>query len=238
MNKLMAAFRYQLSLSVSYFISYYTALHIFRFSIFILTYIGNGRIDGALILVSEYGSIISFVLFGLICFHEFFKVLLQNGYTRKIIFKSTLIIFALFSAITSWHDTILTETFRGYSIFSKTFFSARYGFNYSFTTKWIWLFTVYFLFISFVYALMIMYYNVGEKKSTGILISFLIITFLIIVILPDDAKSVLSFTIPFLFGRLKDGSINFILPFTTFISIASLFNLASYYTLSKTELKA
>ena len=107
MKKLGTVIRYECVTSFKYIWIFYAIEYAVVAAVFLLSYITNGSSGKIGTNGLEFNSFIYVGILGILGFKEDFKMLIQNGFTRKYIFLSTFSLFAFISGIMSLVDTIL-----------------------------------------------------------------------------------------------------------------------------------
>lgn len=243
MKKLGTVIRYECITSFKYIWIFYAIEYAVVAAVFVLSYITNGSSGKIGTNGLEFNSFIYVGILGILGFKEDFKMLIQNGFTRKYIFLSTFSLFAFISGIMSLVDTILGNAlhhwFHGY----HSLFGGLYGYGHSYFLGWVWLFLVYMLICCLFYLVILIINKIGKKISVyaGITLGLtiiLIIPALIKFVLPKDFTDRIILFVLKAFGYMTDGTINFMYPVLIFVLAACILSLCSYCVIRRTELKA
>ncbi len=91
---------------------------------------------------AEFSCFIYLCFFGSLSFGEDFKYFLQNGFTRRRIYASTLCTFVLVSLFMSVFDTLMSMLLSMSDSYSSLF-TTLYGAGHSVFMNWLWLLLAY-----------------------------------------------------------------------------------------------
>lgn len=243
MKKIGAVIRYECATSFKYIWIFYACVFLVVSAITLIAYFSMGNFDDVGTSALEVNSLFFVGVLGVLGFQEDFKMLIQNGFTRKYIFLSTVSLFAFVSAIMSLVDTVignvLPTLFSSYS----SLFNGLYGYEHSIFINWLWLFLAY-MFISCLFYLIILGINVVGKS--GSIIIGIILGLVIGVVIPAAFRFVLpekfvdkaiEFAIKCI-GFMADGTINFMYPVLLLLMTVGILSICSYFVIRRTELKA
>lgn len=171
MNKLKSAVLYECSTTFKAICIFYAIQYIVVSVITLITVIASGSFENVGISGLEINSVIFAGIFGVLGFKEDFKMLIQNGFTRKYIFLSTLCMFIFMSAVMALIDTITGQALH---LLSENYFGIL-GFYYGYENifaNWIWLACVYILVLSLLYLTILIINRLGKMLSIYLGIAF------------------------------------------------------------------
>lgn len=242
MKKLGTVIRYECITSFKYIWIFYLAVFAAVSLISALVYVSTGNMEKVGTNCLEMNSIIYVGILGVLGFKEDFKMLIQNGFTRKYIFLGTVSLFAFVSGIMALVDTIAGNVMHTFISNYNSLFGSLYGYEHSVLLNWLWLFLIYMFICSFFYLVILAINKIGKKSSiyAGV---FLGATFMAILaafrfVLPEDFKSkFIEYAIKGI-GFMNDGSINFAYPVLLLLLFAGILSYCSYLIIRKTELHA
>lgn len=217
--------------------------YLIEYTIFALIYIivvlctGGNEISGN---GFEFSTAIFVSIMGALSFKEDFKALLQNGYTRKYIFLSTVCMFAALTGSMAVIDTAIGNLLHHLIPSYATLFGELYGYGHLFS-HWLWLTVLYLLFCSLSYLAVLIIHKVGKMISllmgVGLAGVVLIIVALFrFVFSPEVVGNIARFAMNAL-GFMNDGTKNLLFPVLSFFSIGIALGACSYAILRRTELK-
>lgn len=242
MKKLGTVIRYECVTSFKYIWIFYACVFSVISIISLLIYIATGDFDHIGTNALEINSMIYVGILGVMGFKEDFRMLIQNGFTRKYIFLSTFSLFVFVSAIMALVDTVLGNVLHMISGKYYSLFAGLYGYGHHAVINWLWLFLVYILVCCLFYLMILAVNKIGKAASiyTGIVLGLtviLIIPAIFRFVLPKDFTDKVMEYIFKGIGFMTNGSINFINPVVLLILLAGIFSIASYLVIRRTELK-
>ena len=181
-------------------------------------------------------------ILGVFGFKEDFKMLIQNGFTRKYIFLATLSLFVFTSAIMAAVDTIVGNALHAVASGYFSLFGGLYGYEHSFFLNWLWLFLAYMLVCCLLYLSILIINKIGKVASIYLAIGLgltvvLIIPALLKFVRPEDfAEAAITFAVKAI-GFVAEDAINFLYPIMSLLLIAGILSIGSYLIIRRTELK-
>ena len=95
MSKLKEVVRFELSTSLRYLLIFYAIQYSVVAVTLFLTWLGPGSLDHPYFAALETCAMIFVFIFGALGFGEDFKMLLQNGFTRRVHFVAALVLFVV-----------------------------------------------------------------------------------------------------------------------------------------------
>ena len=240
MNKLKTVIQYECTTSFKYIWIFYAIQYAAVALICAIIAISMGSLEGVGISCLETNTLFYVGVLGILGFKEDFKMLIQNGFTRKYIFLGTSSMFMFISAILAFIDTIvgnvLHHTLQEYS----SIFGSIYGYE-NIVVNWLWLFLVYMLVCSFLYLIILTINKIGKISSIclGVVLGtiVLLIPALFRFVLPNAFANNLITLATKAMGFMSNGTINFICPLLTLLLFIGIFSICSYNIICRTELK-
>lgn len=240
MNKLKAAFLYECSTKIRAMCIFYAIQYIIVALIFgmIALFVGSENVGSN---VLEVSTIVFVSIMGVLGYKEDFKALIQNGYTRKYIFLSTIYMFVFITGAMALIDTVIGNAihyFSGGSYF--TLYGSLYGYG-NFFANWLFLMALYLMFCSLFYLAVLVINKVGKMVSLfiGVALSgiiLLIIALFRFVLSGEAVRNAAEFFMKAM-GFMKDGTINWVSPIITLLVIGAVLGIGSYAIIHRTELK-
>lgn len=188
----------------------------------------------------EMNSLIFVGIFGVLGFTEDFKMLIQNGFTRKYIYLSTVSLFTFMAGVMAFIDTVVGQTLH----FAVNKYSAMFGSVYGYDNvfaNWIALMVLYFLMLNLFYLVILVINKVGKRASVylGVILSGIVLLTIALfryVLSAEAVRNVVKFLTKAM-GFMADGTINHLLPVLTLLSVAAILGGCSYAVIRHTELK-
>lgn len=240
MKKLTSAIQYECCTSFRYIWIFYLIQYLIVALICLLVAIGTGNFENTGTNLLELNTLVYAGVLGAMGFKEDFKMLIQNGFTRKYIFLATLALFLFITGIMSLVDTIVGNVlhfvFPGYA----SLFGSLYGYG-NFLANWLWLFLLYMIICSLFYLFVL---AISRLEKTGAIClgialvgGILLIAALIRFVLSDHIITTFGRTLRKAMGFMNDGTIVFFSPLLTFLVLACLLCAVSYRIIRRAELK-
>lgn len=237
--KLNAMIRYQCRSTVKSLCIFYGILYgLMLFGVILASIVGNGTVNSS---GAEFSCFIYLCFFGSLSFGEDFKYFLQNGFTRRRIYASTLCTFVLVSLFMSVFDTLMSMLLSMSDSYSSLF-TTLYGAGHSVFMNWLWLLLAYLFFCSISYAAAVLKNRIGKTLFVLLLITLGILFFILFPILalnviPADVLQQIAKFFAALLGFGSGVTVQFWAPLLTFVILAYLFFNFSYLLIRKAELK-
>lgn len=187
----------------------------------------------------EIGSLIYITILGVMVFKDDFKMLIQNGFTRKYIFAAVMAMFAFISATMAAVDAVVgTMLNDGNPMYCSLYFGLYE--NKNLVLNWLWLFFLYFAFCCIAYFITLVVHKVGKHHAlylglacAGAVVFFSGIYKYVFLGATDD---IIRFFAGIM-GFMENGTINLACPVLTFCLAGAIFGTASYAVIRRTELK-
>ena len=209
MKKLKSIIQYECMTSFKYIWMFYAIqyLSVGFISIGIGLVLGNFDDIGTNFL--EINTLIYVAILGVLGFHDDFKMLIQNGFTRKYIFIATISMFCFISGTMAFIDTVVANMLHYINSGYLSLYSSLYGYENIFM-NWLWLFLLYVAFCSLLY--LVRYVFTAEVIS-------------------DILKLFME-----VMGFMANGTINYIFPVLTLLVFVTILAVGSYTIIRRTEL--
>ena len=229
MHKFMSIFKYQLAttfktISIIY-IPFYSA---FIFLSLIGSDLSNGAVDIFTFLL------ISILLIGIV---SDFRTFLQNGFTRKYFHLSNLSLFVVVSTFLSIADTIIYNILHNFSSQYESSYTLIYG--YDSTLMYILtLLLSYMLIFSVLYFAILLWYKIGGRNFTYILLGFVVASILANIlysVIPVVGNTIRTF-VPWAIGVTSSGDINHLVPLSIITIVIAIISSISYLTIRRLDL--
>ncbi|MDO4276993.1 MAG: hypothetical protein Q4D16_25310 [Eubacteriales bacterium] len=242
MKKLRTVIQYECSTSFKYIWLFYSIVFAVVLITAVITCIGTGSTDKSGINGLEFNSVIYVGILGVMGFKEDFKMLIQNGFTRKYIFLSTFSLFVFVSGIMALVDTVVGKVLHLIYDSYDSIFGGLYGYGHSVFLNWFWLFLVYMLVCCSLYLAILVINRMAKTTMiyTGVILGLtiiLVIPALVRFVLPKEFTDKVIEVLMKSMGFMTDGTINFIYPILLLVVIAGIMSICSYYVIRRTELK-
>ncbi len=187
----------------------------------------------------ELCTIVFVSITGVLSFKEDFKTLLQNGYTRKYIFLSTVCMFVTITGSMAIIDTVIGNVLHHFISGYNTIFGMMYGYD-NLLLNWLWLTVVYMLFCSLFYLAVLVINKVGKMTSlligVGLVGVILVIVSLFRFVFSSEIVSNIMRFVMNAMGFMNDGTQNLLFPILSFFGIGFVLTVCSYAIIRRTEL--
>lgn len=242
MKKLQTAIRYECSTSIRYIWIFYTIMLSIVAVVIITLKLCLGNNENINMSALENSSIIYIGVVGIMGFTEDFKMLIQNGFTRKYIFISTITMFMFMSAFLALLDTVIASVIPLIIPDYRNIFGFIYGYKNQYILNWLLLFLTYTLVSCITYFFVVLYNKIGKiffiafMVALGITLCF-IVPLLFVYVIPENViHNILTF-LTRIAGFTADGKINYLYPIVSMIIASGIFGGIAYLILRRTELK-
>lgn len=239
MKKLKAAIQYECLTSVKYVWLFYLIQYaaVALITVIVMLSVNTAEEVGTNCL--EFNTLIYVGILGGLGAKEDFRMLIQNGFTRRCIFLAAASMFAFICGVMALVDTavgqILHLVFPAYS----SVFGALYGYENVFA-NWIWLFCFYMLVCSLLYLAVLAINKAGKTISiclgVGLGAAVLVIVALFRYVVPGETAAKIAEAAAAAMGYLSDGTVNRVFPVFTMLVLAALSGAGAYAVLRRTEL--
>lgn len=239
MKNLKSVIQYECMTSFKYIWVFYAIQYACVGLIYILTGLVMGTYEDMGVSALEMNSIVFVSILGVLGFKEDFKMLIQNGFTRKYIFMATLSLFCFISGIMALVDTVVGNVIHYVSSNYSSMYGAIYGYG-NLLMNWLWLFLLYVLVCSLLYLGILIINKVGKKVSIylGVCLSgivLLIVALFRYVFSAEVVADMLEFLMKAM-GFMTDGTINYLFPALSLLFIVIVLGIGSYVIIRRTEL--
>lgn len=190
--------------------------------------------------VLEINSLMYVGVLGALGFSQDFKMLLQNGFTRKIIFIGTLSMFFFICGTMAFIDTIVGNLIHYFNHDYSSLYSSIYGYDNIFM-NWLWLFLAYVFICCFLYLAVLalnkagkmVFIALGVILGGGILMTIALFRY---VFSRELVNKIADFFMRAM-GFMSDGTVNYFFPAITLILIISVLSCGAYAVIRSTELR-
>ena len=239
MNKLKSAVLYECSTKIKAMGIFYLIQYLIVGLIFAIIAISTGGYEiGSNAL--EFSSLVFVSIVGVLGYQEDFKALIQNGYTRRYIFFSTICMFIFIAGTMAFIDCTIGNTIHYFNNHYFTIFGSFYGYGHLFF-NWLWLTVLYLMFCSLFYFSVLVINMVGKFIALLIGVGFsglvlLTIALFQFVLSPDIVHNIAEFMMRAM-GFMSDGTIQHIFPVISYLVVGTVLWIGSYAIIRHTELK-
>lgn len=214
MKKLKAVVQYECMTSFKYIWVFYAIQYAFVALIMLIIGISMGTFEEIGTSLLEINSLIYVGILGALGFSQDFKMLIQNGFTRKIIFAATMSMFLFISGI--------------------------YGYNNVFM-NWLWLFLIYVLDCCLLYLMVLAINKVRRTiliySCVGLGGAVLAIIALFKYVFSEQTVNKIGDFFMRAMGFMGDGTVNYFFPVVTLGLIISVLSCGAFAVMRSTELK-
>lgn len=188
----------------------------------------------------EINTLIYVGILGVLGFKDDFKMLIQNGFTRKYIFIATIAMFCFISGTMALVDTIVGNLIHHINNSYSSVYGGIYNYDNIFM-NWIWLFLLYVAFCCLLYLIILIINKAGKNVSIylGIVLGgviLLIVALFRYVFTGETISNILEFLMKAM-GFMTDGTINYLFPALTLFALVAILGAGSYAVIRRTELK-
>lgn len=240
MKKLNTVIQYECVTSFKYIWIFYAIQYACVALITLIIAISEGSFAHVGANCLEANSLIYVGILGVLGFYEDFKMLIQNGFTRRYIFLATFSLFAFISGIMALVDTVIGHLLHALWGTYASLYGDIYGYGNVFT-NWLWLFCVYLFVCSLFYLGVLVINRMGKTISLflGVILAgiLLLLVALFRFVFSGEFVSRLGRLALNAMGFMGDGSINLLFPVLTFLLVTVLLGLSSYGVIRRTELR-
>ena len=240
MTKLKSMIQYECMTAIKYIPIFYAIEYSIVVLITLIIGICMGNFENGGTSALEINSVIYVSILGVLGFKEDFKMLIQNGFTRKYIFIATISLFGFTCGIMSLVDTVMGRLLHHFLPRYESLYGAVYGYDNIFA-NWMWLFTFYLLICGLLYLAVLVVNKIGKTLAVyaGVLLGGAVVLIAAIVryVLPAEVTGTILEFLMNAMGLMSDGTINHLFPVFTFLVFSCVFGIASYAVLRCTELK-
>ena len=240
MNKLKSAILYECSTKFTAICIFYLIQYAFVALITLIIGLSMGTFEDVGTNCLEMSSIIFVGIFGVLSFKEDFKMLIQNGFTRKYIFFATISLFIFMAGVMAFIDTVVGQSLYRLTNYYQSLFGSVYGYS-NIIMNWIWLVLLYMLILCLFYLGILLINKVGKTISIylGVVLGGIVLMIIALfkyVFSAEVVSNILEFLVKSM-GFMTDGTINYLLPALTLLLFIAVLGSCSYATIRRAELK-
>ena len=240
MKKLTTVIQYECTTSFKYIWLFYGIQFAIISFIMLIIGISTGSFENVGTNTLEINSLIYVGILGALGYKQDFKMLIQNGFTRKMIFGATLSMFFFICGSMALIDTIVGNLIHHFNNNYISLYSVIYGYDNIFM-NWLWLFLVYVLVCCLLYLAILVINKAGKTISVylGVVLGgcvLVIIALFRYVLSAEAVKNIMDCFVKVM-GFMSNGTINYFFPALTLILIISVLSGGAYTIIRRTELK-
>ncbi|MED9780673.1 MAG: hypothetical protein UGE23_04670, partial [Peptococcaceae bacterium] len=138
MGKLREVVHFEIATSLRYLVIFYLIQYSVVAVTLFLTWLGRGSLDHPYFAALETCAMIFVFIFGALGFCEDFKMLLQNGFTRRVHFVAALVLFVVTAMLLALVDTLAARGIEAVAHGYWSLFTAIYGPNQALALQFLW----------------------------------------------------------------------------------------------------
>lgn len=240
MKNLKSVIQYECVTSFKYIWVFYAIQYAIITLITLIVGISLGTFEKVGTNILEMNTMIYVGILGVLGFKEDFKMLIQNGFTRKYIFAATLAMFCFISGTMALVDTVVGNVIHHINNSYFSLYGGLYGYDNKFM-NWLWLFLVYVMICSLLYFGVLVVNKIGKTAAIylGIILGgvvLLIAALFRFVFSAEVSGKVVEFLVKIM-GFMAGGTINHFAPVLTLLLIAAVLVTGSYGIIRHTELR-
>lgn len=240
MKYLKSVVQYECMTSFKYIWIFYAIQYAIVSLITLIIGISMGTFENIGTNALEINTLIYVSILGVLGFKEDFKMLIQNGFTRKYIFAATFSLFCFISGIMAFVDMATGNIIHHFNDRYISLYSGIYGYGNLFM-NWIWLFLVYVLICCLLYLVILVINKVGKTTSIylGVILGGIVLLTVALfryVFSDETVNNILKFFMKTM-GFMESGSVNYIFPVLTLFILVGIFSVVSFAIIRHTELK-
>ncbi|GMQ62446.1 hypothetical protein [Vallitalea maricola] len=240
MNKLKTIIQYECTTSFKYIWYFYAIQYSIVTLITLIIGISTGSFEDLGTNALEMNTLIYIGILGVLGFKEDFKMLIQNGFTRKYIFTASLTMFAFISGIMALFDTIMGNVIHYLQHNYLSLYSSIYGYG-NVLVNWLWLFLAYMLICTLLYLGVLVINKIGKTLSIYLTVilggAVLLIVALFRFVLSSEVVNNIVALMLKAFGFMRNGTINYFFPVLTLLVLVGVLGISSYAVIRRTELR-
>lgn len=240
MKKLKTIIQYECVTSFKYIWYFYAIEYAVAALVSMIIIISTGDSQNVGLQCLETNTLGYIAILGLLGYSEDFKMLQQNGFTRKYIFGASISMFAFIAGIMALVDTVAGNVLHGVFSNYESMYGSIYGYENVFA-NWIWLFSVYMFVCCLMYFLVLTVNRIGRNAAIYLGVAMGGVIILIIALfqyaLSDKVVHRIAEFVTGAMGFMADGSINRIYPVLTFSLLAAAAGIGSYAVIRHIEVK-
>lgn len=165
MGKLREVMCFEIATSLRYPVIFYTVQYSMVAVTLFLTWLGRGSLDHPYFAALESCAMIFIFAFGALGFSEDLKMLLQNGFTRRVHFVAALVLFVVMAVLLALIDTLAARGIEAVAHGYWSLFTAIYGPNQALALQFLWRFGVYLVLVCAGYLCAVLTTRLGPKRT-------------------------------------------------------------------------
>lgn len=165
MGKLREVVRFEIATALRYVVIFYLIQYSVVAVTLFLTWLGRGSLDHPYFAALETCAMIFVFIFGALGFGEDFKMLLQNGFTRRVHFVAALVLFVVAAMLLALVDTLAARGIEAVAHGYWSLFTAIYGPNQALALQFLWRFGVYLVLACAGYFCALVVARLGTKRT-------------------------------------------------------------------------
>lgn len=240
MKKLKSIIQYECSTSLRYVWIFYAIQYMIVAFISLTVGLVMGSFEDVGTNCLEINTLIYVGVLGILGFHDDFKMLIQNGFSRRYIFIGTVSMFCFISAVMAFIDTAVGNLIHMFNQNYSSVYGAIYGYDHI-IMNWLWLFLLYSTVCCLFFCIILTLNKLGRILSVylAIIIGGLILLIIALfryVLTSQMITKIIQFLMKTM-GFMSNGTINHILPGFTFLILVTLLSSGCYLIIRRTELK-
>lgn len=234
MNKLKSTVQFQFSSLLKAMLVFYCVIFVVSALGVIVTAITTGDAFSEIPNMLESNSNIFMSISGAVLFSKDHKFFIQNGFTRKFFFLSSMLSLLAMSAFMGLIDTAVGQILHA-TANNRSLFGSAYGYQNIFY-NWLWLTLLYFALSSSLYMMVVLVKKLGVIGSIilGVAIVLSIITLL------TSSFQLAYKTFRFIksaLGFMPDGTMNVFNPMLSFLIVSLVSSIISFPLVCTIEIK-
>lgn len=240
MKKLKSIIHYECSTALRYIWIFYAIQYMIVAFISLTVGLVMGSFEDVGTNCLEINTLIYVGVLGILGFHDDFKMLIQNGFSRRYIFIGTVSMFCFISAVMAFIDTAVGNLIHMFNQNYSSVYGAIYGYDHI-IMNWLWLFLLYSTVCCLFFCIILTLNKLGRILSVylAIIIGGLILLIIALfryVLTSQMITKIIQFLMKTM-GFMSNGTINHILPGFTFLILVTLLSSGCYLIIRRTELK-
>lgn len=240
MKSLKSAILYECMTSFRFVWIFYAAECAVVLLIMSVAALAEGGLEGVSTKCLELNTLFYVAILGGLGFQEDFKMLIQNGFTRKYIFAATGSMFCFISGTMALVDTAAGHFLHYLSPDYSSLFGSIYGYGHL-AVNWLWLFLLYTAVCSLMYFIILVINKAGKTGSICLGVGFGALILLTVglfqyVFSAETIDSILEFLMRTM-GFMADGTVNLILPVLTLLVLTVILGGGVYAVIRRIELR-
>ena len=239
MKNMKSIIQYECMTSFKYIWIFYAIQYAIVAFITIIIGLAMGTFEDVGTNCLEINTLVYIGILGVLGFKEDFKMLIQNGFTRKYIFIATISMFCFISGTMALIDTIAGNLMYYFNNQYSSVYGGIYGYDNIFM-NWLWLFLLYITFCCLLYLIILLINKVGKIISIylGVVLGGIVLLIMALfryVFTGEVVHNIVEFLMKAM-GVMSDGTINIAFPVITLFVIVAILGAGSYAIIRNAEL--